>query len=1341
MSFSRSDLGAQASWKGYSSQTLYIASRVLNEQATFEYHPEQLEDLMIKDNGKVIEVVQVKDLSSLLSISDLASTKASLSNEGFFRRVLSLKQSDHHRIVAKVVHFGLLGEELDGVSRNDAESIDKVKKKLKDNHGFIDKDAEWVINQMVFEKVEIENLQSKIDKQIHSYIPTMIAPSLTQDLLIQYISDLSKSKGFTSKVIWQNKLHSIGKDMAALDGYFREYGGSLIQLVDLVSNKSKDDLKGEFLQGVSVLPSHIRLNLDFERANWLQSIASAFKQNDVVVINGVSGQGKNALCYRYLMNNFHEESVFCVRQISSAEQAENLAKAITGLSKHSNSIALYIDVNPGDKHWAWLLRELQVRSIKLPILVSIREEDLKQSNIDKSEVSFELLTLYLSEEEANKIFDSLTLNKPHNLFRSFKEAWKHFGESGPFLEFIYLINNNETLSQRLNSQIGRLIDECLDDSWLDLLKLVSYAGKIGCAVSLQEAGQEVQCRGLTAALKRMSNEYLIRSTEDGRFIEALHPLRARIIYSLLQTYMVFNKEDILLQSLRCVESIYFKLLLLDFFTNTDVKQVPIKKIANVIYKDWVSYASVLQSMLWLDVKLYYEENKSVYERLINEKGQGWTPFAPLDITGILRPQTFIAESLIDFNPQIKPYLNEIKAAFNGFSIKYSVTDEWLSLANIPENLPLNDHDWNSFGYALVWLTLRGVKIELPFSEEKIVSAMNDGEIEPKINALEGIYKQGYMEIYNRSEVILKQRLIRENNVVWLQFTDISVNCGFIPPFLREDSTVEKQTSINNFWAMSMVKLLGRLYPSKETINVKLVGVDLLRDLGIKPYDYEKHISRENNLDQRITELNSWIINYAEFLNRPNDWDEYLKLVLTDRKTIVEIINDLINFVDRIYSKRQITRGKVAEIEGQIKSLFSMLSKTISLPKVVVDQYGMNSEGSKNSAQFLPNTSIASVQPYEILVNSFKKVRSSFQKFLEYYFSTLKALQSHEPKIQDSKNPHLSLIDLYDAAINLKVLQIEFSKLFFAYMEDEYLGFVDKETEAVMSLLNIWNVVLNYKPNGTSMKYEAKQRYRKSESLMQDGFQKAIYSLDKRIKVFDYLDNEHNKVKHLVFEYDFLDDNQIKEDFKEMCLALRNSWSVAQSYNSQRWYLESYWPKMLFVPLYKGLPITGGFEIPLYRVLDCKEDEINSFMIPATISNDLFGALRVDDVSLGKWKRIISYLSRLQFYVLQYNQIYREQIQHHPSTTNGFTTYLNFLLPEASECIEALNYPQLMELQKQSCEVEIQELSIEIQRIFDRSKTYLEVIRLSEPLVDAELEIQYALKGMTFLAPYLITIDR
>ena len=64
--FIKSDIGAQAAWKGFSSQTLYIAYRLVTDIQGCEYYPEDIEDLVVKYNGEVIEAVQVKILQPIL---------------------------------------------------------------------------------------------------------------------------------------------------------------------------------------------------------------------------------------------------------------------------------------------------------------------------------------------------------------------------------------------------------------------------------------------------------------------------------------------------------------------------------------------------------------------------------------------------------------------------------------------------------------------------------------------------------------------------------------------------------------------------------------------------------------------------------------------------------------------------------------------------------------------------------------------------------------------------------------------------------------------------------------------------------------------------------------------------------------------------------------------------------------------------------------------------------------------------------------------------------------------------------------------------------------------------
>ena len=89
--FQRSDMGAQAAWKGFSSQTFYIAARLISDEQGYEYYPEDIEELVVKKDGIIVEAVQIKNISAALTLSSLALAKTSTDGEGFFNRMCNDK--------------------------------------------------------------------------------------------------------------------------------------------------------------------------------------------------------------------------------------------------------------------------------------------------------------------------------------------------------------------------------------------------------------------------------------------------------------------------------------------------------------------------------------------------------------------------------------------------------------------------------------------------------------------------------------------------------------------------------------------------------------------------------------------------------------------------------------------------------------------------------------------------------------------------------------------------------------------------------------------------------------------------------------------------------------------------------------------------------------------------------------------------------------------------------------------------------------------------------------------------------------------------------------------------
>lgn len=204
MLFQKSDAGAQAAWKGFSSQTLYIASRLILDKNDCEYYPEDVEDLVIRKNGIVVEAVQVKNVSDSLTLSSLASTKTSKGGDGFFNRMCSLHTQNPSFHCIKVVYFNALGAELQEIQKGNDDTKKILVKRLKEKHSLSETEATWLIDSLHFEKASFDDLDRNIRTQIGDYVPAMAAPDLVKELLIQHISALSRKKEYTTLKMWKD---------------------------------------------------------------------------------------------------------------------------------------------------------------------------------------------------------------------------------------------------------------------------------------------------------------------------------------------------------------------------------------------------------------------------------------------------------------------------------------------------------------------------------------------------------------------------------------------------------------------------------------------------------------------------------------------------------------------------------------------------------------------------------------------------------------------------------------------------------------------------------------------------------------------------------------------------------------------------------------------------------------------------------------------------------------------------------------------------------------------------------------------------------------------------------
>ena len=1232
--FYKSDAGAQAAWKGFSSQTLYIASRLISDESDYEYYPEDVEDLVIKEDGVVIEAVQVKNISADLTLSSLAATKTSKGGEGFFNRMCGLHAQNPSFHCIKVVYFNTLGVELQEVQSGKAVTKKALTKRLVDKHGLSESEAVWLIDSLCFEKVNFDDLDLNIQTQISDYVPVMSAPALAKDLLIQYISVLSKSKGYTTLKMWQDKIHEIGTNIAAIDGFYKEYNKSLVRLSELQLNGDNEQLKQEYLQGVSAHPTHIRNNLDFKRNYWIGEIQAVINSKGVAILKGVSGQGKSTLCYRYLIDTYPEGCVFCVRSIANEGQAQNLVTALDGLGKHNKNLIIYIDVQPGETLWAFLLQELQSRGLSIPVLISIRDEDYNLTPISGKAIQYGIVELALSKEEAAHIYNSFTETQPHTEHRTFEEAWQSFSRQGPLIEFVYLLTNNQTLTQRLQGQIDALLQEGVSDEWLELLQLVCYAGRLGCAVNLTAVKNITHCSTMHAAIRRLKDEYLIREVDENT-IEALHPVRAKIVFDALCDQICTEAREVVFKALSCISSQNVRVVLLDYFSNQQYDIEDVQRLSQIRFRDWIGYANAIRSMLWLDAKRYVEGNMTFISSLVKKRGKGWLCFLPLDLSGIERSDELIADGMKDlsiFNKvDLQITIDEVKKSLTSLSINYQATDCFMNNCAVPSVLPNTDAERSSFGYALFWMAKRDLNVTLPFKTDEIVASVCAGELQPSADAIRGLFEHPtLLESYQAAVDVLVEKLIYEMQVLTFSVTNDEVSCKFIPPLSTETGVPENTKNTNQYWRIKMLDILKQLYPEKEYIDIELIGVDLLQDLGIEALDHKLHIHKSKRPNAWVSELNGWTKIRIDYSLRPSSWQEYVADIDEIRSGVNDLIVETIKLIDDVYKKGRYTQDRGKRIDDRLKVFRKHIFAENRLPYFAVDPYCLYSEGNAKSpvAEYFPMRQLLSVGKYENFRKSLNDVYSSLDNFYNQFVEILR-VRINKQDISIVKNPRLAMYNLYSAAKAFVVFQKEYDLLFSDYSSlDE--DFAKQELENVLTLVNIWRYVLDNQPIGCAIAYDSKQKYRKGTNYFCDTLSKAVTAVNGTLL-------KGNKYAYIIVDYNMEEDNTLENEYTKIVMTIRDVFKNSILPSSDRWYLETQSLELAYVPVFSGVFSPVVYSIPFYKLLDTEESRIAKPMYPCETEPALIEKMNATK-SLNLWIESMKKLGEMKLYIQRYQQI-------------------------------------------------------------------------------------------------------
>lgn len=1266
-----SNSGAQAALKGYRLQTLYILNQILlSNDPSLIFQPEGNEDLAIYNENNLIKSIQIKALSRPLTLSDFINHNQ---KDSFIHRSLILLNYKSKPKV-EIISFGEIGQELNNAWRDSCKDKNKIRHKLK-NFQINDNQIDLLFNRLKLNKVSEEKLHQEIITYLNNNL-TSGSPEHALSILTTWLYKASEQRTKINKKCLLNNIYSIGKYLSEREAHHKEWYKSIIPLNNSISTKT-EKLEHEYYKGISTRFSHIQANLDVIRQDPLSKIEKYFKKSQTVIIHGASGQGKTALAYRYLIEYIPEVCRFQISFIENKKHAQTIALAIADyLATFKSELYLYLDITPNDKEWDTLVKALLEKE-NIKILISIREEDLVRKNISNEQLGFpELLRLSFNKEEAKLLFKNFRKKDIVTIYPSFEQAWLGFtiGNSGSLLEFVFYLTQTTSLKQRLESQVKRLRMDIrkgnLEKEALTLLLTSVIATSYETKLNLKSLISTIKLNDPKGTFELFENEYLIRRSTDNLYIEALHPIRSKILTEILIDPAFspwIDSVSLVLQSIS--EDSIEAFLLHSFIDKPEEFHNLFSLVKKLKLTSWTAIAGINRALLWYGISQHALYNMPTINRAKSKYGaDGWPFIFSLNLDGAtqLGPiENFIQimaknnEEEIKNIKQLRNEISNLKDIYQ-YAIKWLIEISYESIKHPPK-----DQEWSDLGEILLWIGRLNItpKLNLEWIFEIDINN-NFKKIEYLAEFTNGLFhinKQLYSSFITKNKEAMNSLFQNQTHTIFL---DEKNDCFFIHYILPKKDIDEigivnetlNKTSIDNIY------LLNKLYPHKEKYGAQGYGHQyLLKAFSIHDDSY-KNIPTKNIYAPQFIKMNSIWIDYANYNLRPNNWAEYANNLLSIREQINNALAQL-NKALIFYFKnnKAISLFDSNFIDGEKWCSLARISGNLPLlPKQTVDPWGMTSERTDsksqskngNTANYLSMQNDSknfrkSLNTYVTNISNFFQQSTSIiatNSFLgrspkEHHYKIHQLIESKGLSIKNN-TPHLSCSNLHNAKTNLNQFQLEFSSLFKELINPEALKKIEiMENKQLKSIWSLW-YQFTYSPERHSLKFPDKLAVSHIENIKKHLIRDIEYFLKKTRIEIPVIDNNYNyhDTRALYIEIN-IENRDIELTFKIILEALSLALQPLNYKDLKFFSLTELWDNILIIPLIDGinkLNLAWVLTIGSFTNNTCHLQS-EEFLRPYQ-SNNYFNEKITEDNDIEKLKKEISLISSILNHLHCFNPI-------------------------------------------------------------------------------------------------------
>ncbi len=1201
-----SSSGAKAALEGYRKQALYTLACILESDGRdFVFQPEGIEDLGVYRGQRPLRTMQVKAYSDNLTLSSFSPEKP----KSFFHRVAN-ELAAHDDLSIEVISFGPIGMEIIGAWSGKTEHQASVRTKLR-GYKFNDGQIDTLFRRLQWQRVD----EGSIQKQVFDFLRDSAVggdPESAFSLLTAWIYLAAEKKQHITYSDLVDKLNAIGRYSAERSAHHQEWFTSIIPIEDIPVDTSRNEqLAQEFYNGISTRYSHILAGFDVPRHARLNPIEQAFSPDTrTVIIHGASGQGKTTLALRFLHDFVPEQWRYSIRYLQDKDQIARVANALAGHLRVVNApLYLHLDVSPRDHEWPELVKNL-LDEKNIRILITIREEDLARNTTSDAELGFpETIPLTFDESEARDIYERLLGQGAAASFPSFDDAWARFGGEGPLLEFVYFITQAESLQDRLHNQVLRLREEVRQSTLLPeefvFMRVCAVASAFEARIDAPSLAAELKLKNPIRTLQLLEDEYLLRSTQDRRYVEALHPIRSEILAREL-TDPAFEpwREAAILAIEHMPEPDIEPFLLYAFARRAEDVEFLVECVGRYRHKAWSGVAAVMRTLLWLGVKEYVEANMLLIVEARTSFKHAWYMALKGDISGISS----------DGDGGLLEALKEFTATETMENLRSTQTDRhtvfdrltvWFKASNSHPHNPETALEWASFAEAHFWI--RHLKLETGMVDSLVsldlswplehLSFRGFGEVILSLSyAPDTIYAQLIHPLKRR----IMERFCSETKTIAVEETDEFIRAHYLVPMESPANSTDGRTQYQkeNRLETDTVKLLFLLrmyFPNKRAYSVQGYGHNL-RFVPL-PFDPTKKGPVESRYLQPEwpIKINTIFRNLGDLKFRCETWQEYAEATLAIREQVVVALTTLVKGLTIYFAaNRAETLGKKVPQE-----LWDMSSRAVNqqlnLPKTAVDEWGLVGEGAKisedkSAMQTRKDKSISLVlQAYQ----PYLKAKSEYLSSLGNYFN-----QSLMPMMINSKigrmkscnerehflkrisslgykpgTDRLSLYNLGDAWKALSAFQVGFRGLLVGFIDKERLQRLENRESHVFPVAwALWNQFVNHpEAKYDSADIRVVSAFERAQNKLRDNIKRELNALSS-MGVECSIHNETvlwEGRPGLWFVLNAGNSLAIFEAFAKLIQLLEEAFSPMEFGTLEHYVLDHKWPHILIVPHIAG----------------------------------------------------------------------------------------------------------------------------------------------------------------------------